>query len=544
MKLTLFFLLGGLAPIIIGSTFLYHTTKKALFENVFNELQWTTDKLGAAVEAGINEARADLLLASTNPAFRLYYSQPDRRDYWLNEQHKVIRHIRKLYIYLDESCFIEKSGKEVCRIVYDELANEDELDLDESGRTFFDKTFALEEGEVFTGRPEVSGDTDKWVLPYATPITVNGSHVALLHFELTLNYLQDTLKELVDPERLTVFIINEDGEYLAHTGMEVSITEPLPKAITAQTSSSFKEIVDNMVSRGSSGLNDFSQDGELYYIHHRPVVFDGENNENRWTIGVVISAQKVYVEARSLRYMGLVIGFVVLVVILFAYLIGKWVTYPITSLVSVVRSIASGSFSGDVAVTTNDEIGELASSFNMMVGAVKERNAKLKELATTDGLTGLYNHSHFKEELKRELQRANRYDHHLSLIMTDIDYFKNYNDTHGHPGGDEVLKVFSELFSKDIRETDIAARYGGEEFIIILPETDAASASVIAERIRRDIEEHPFPQQETQPGGNLTASFGVSTFPEDGSTQASLLATVDKRLYRAKAEGKNRVCKR
>jgi diguanylate cyclase (GGDEF)-like protein len=542
VKLTLFFLIGGLAPIIIGSTFLYHTTKQALFENVFNELQWTTEKLGIVIEGGINEARADLLLASTNPAFKLYYTEPQKKDYWLNEQHKVIRNIRKLYTYLDESCFIEKSGKEVCRIVYDTVANKDELDLDESGRSFFNKTFALEEGEVFTGRPEVSGDTNKWVLPYATPITIDGTHVALFHFELTLNYLQNLLRELVDSERLVGFIINEDGEYLAHTGMEINMTEPLPKAITAQTSPSFKVIVNDMVSSGNDGLHEFSQNGELYYLHHRPVVFIGGNNENKWSVGVIISAQKVYVEAQTLRYMGLVIGFAVLVVILFAYLIGKWVTYPITALVSVVKSIASGNFSKEAAVTTDDEIGELASSFNQMVGAVKKRDAMLKELAMTDGLTGLYNHSHFKKELKKELQRASRYEHPLSLIMADIDDFKNYNDTHGHPDGDLALKMFADLFKKYTREADIAARYGGEEFIIIFPETGAENAYEIAERIRRDIEEHPFPKQEAQPGGNLTASFGVATFPEDGSNLATLLDTVDKRLYMAKAKGKNSVC--
>ncbi|MBI5560433.1 MAG: GGDEF domain-containing protein, partial [Deltaproteobacteria bacterium] len=138
---------------------------------------------------------------------------------------------------------------------------------------------------------------------------------------------------------------------------------------------------------------------------------------------------------------------------------------------------------------------------------------------------------------------AKRYKHPLSLVMADIDYFKNYNDAHGHPKGDVVLKMVAEFFRENRRASDIPARYGGEEFILILPGIGAADAFSVAEGIRRAIEEYPFPLQETQPGGNLTASFGVATLPGDGDEPVSLTAMVDKRLYMAKAEGRNRVYK-
>ena len=138
-RLTFFFLIGGLAPIIIGSTFFYLTTRRALFESVFKELRWTSGAITDVIEGNFRKAGSDTIFASANPAFKLYYTEHEKRDIWIAEQQKVLRNIRKLYKYLDESCFIERSGKEVSRIVYDTLAKEDELSPDESGRSFFRK---------------------------------------------------------------------------------------------------------------------------------------------------------------------------------------------------------------------------------------------------------------------------------------------------------------------------------------------------------------------------------------------------------------------
>jgi len=540
-RLTFFFLIGGLAPIIIGSTFFYLTTRRALFESVFKELRWTSGAITDVIEGNFRKAGSDTIFASANPAFKLYYTEHEKRDIWIAEQQKVLRNIRKLYKYLDESCFIERSGKEVSRIVYDTLAEKDNLSPDESGRAFFEKTFALAEGEVFAGRPEISADTSKWVLPFATPVSVNGKNVAIFHLEITLSYFQDILREIINPDRLIAFILNEKGEYIAHTAMDISLTGPLPAATTMDASPSFKEVVNKMILSGGSGMDEFSSGGERYYVHYNTIAPDSRHNENRWVVAVIIPAKKIYVEASMIRYTTLVIGFTILIVMVFSYTVGKRVTDPITTLVAGIRHIASGDLSGKITATFQDELGELANSFNYMVDAIRARDEMLNSLAITDGLTGLYNHRHFKKELGTEIERARRYGRRLSLIMGDIDHFKDYNDAHGHPGGDVVLKMVAELFRRVCRETDIPARYGGEEFVIILPETSAEDAFSVAERIRKEIEEHRFPMQETQPGGNLTASFGVSTFPEDGDDPASIVDTADKRLYKAKAEGRNMV---
>lgn len=177
--------------------------------------------------------------------------------------------------------------------------------------------------------------------------------------------------------------------------------------------------------------------------------------------------------------------------------------------------------------------------------AVALENARLyhktKMQAITDGLTGLYNHRFFREHLEVEMERADRYSHNLSLIILDIDNFKHYNDSYGHPQGDELLKELADLLQKCVRESDLACRYGGEEFALILPETNKEAATALAERLRKDIQDHPFPHKETQPLGAVTVSIGVAASPVDAKDMEKLIKKADDALYRAKTTGRNRV---
>ena len=157
--------------------------------------------------------------------------------------------------------------------------------------------------------------------------------------------------------------------------------------------------------------------------------------------------------------------------------------------------------------------------------------------AVTDALTGLFNHGYFVQALKREVLRARRHDLKLSLAMFDLDDFKKVNDTRGHVEGDRILMKTAEVIRESLREIDTAARYGGEEFAILLPETSRAGAHVVADRIRRRIEEHFRRRGSIQE----TISGGVATYPEDAGAPEDLLRRADEGLYRSKADGKNRI---
>jgi diguanylate cyclase (GGDEF)-like protein len=168
-------------------------------------------------------------------------------------------------------------------------------------------------------------------------------------------------------------------------------------------------------------------------------------------------------------------------------------------------------------------------------------HARTRRLASTDGLTEVYNHRTFQERLSQEIARADRYRRPLSVLMIDVDHFKVYNDTCGHPQGDIVLQDLARLLREMSRTSDTVARYGGEEFALILPETDSVGAQKIAQRLREQVEGYAFPGKEIMPGGTLTISIGVATHAPAGSKDA-LLQAADTALYTAKREGRNRVC--
>ena len=171
--------------------------------------------------------------------------------------------------------------------------------------------------------------------------------------------------------------------------------------------------------------------------------------------------------------------------------------------------------------------------------AISIENARLFELATTDGLTKLYVHRYFQLLLDRELKRSLRYNKSFSLIMMDIDNFKAFNDTYGHQLGDEVLKNVARAVKKISRSEDVVARYGGEEFIVILPETDAAQALIVAEKMRAIVESLEIVHGEERL--HVTISLGVASFPIHTGEKEKLILLADTALYTSKHNGRNRV---
>jgi diguanylate cyclase (GGDEF)-like protein len=165
---------------------------------------------------------------------------------------------------------------------------------------------------------------------------------------------------------------------------------------------------------------------------------------------------------------------------------------------------------------------------------------EVEDLSLTDPLTGLGNRRAFDKRLQEEVERANRYGHPLSLALVDIDHFKIYNDTHGHPAGDEMLAKLGEALSDHlIRSSDLAYRYGGEEFAVIMPATTSAEALVVMRRMHDAVLLEPLPRGDHQPGGRLTLSAGV-TSSGPGSLAQELVAQADLALFGAKQEGRDR----
>ena len=165
---------------------------------------------------------------------------------------------------------------------------------------------------------------------------------------------------------------------------------------------------------------------------------------------------------------------------------------------------------------------------------------KVEELSITDGLTKLYRHRYFQERLEQELERTRRYGRTMTFLMADLDYFKKYNDSYGHPEGDRMLFLVSRVMEEYFKKPALLARYGGEEFAVFLPDTPRERAVELASQFRKALAG----TQPPAPGAKvpMTVSIGVASFPADAQTKRDLVARADLALYRAKAEGRNRVC--
>jgi diguanylate cyclase (GGDEF)-like protein len=171
----------------------------------------------------------------------------------------------------------------------------------------------------------------------------------------------------------------------------------------------------------------------------------------------------------------------------------------------------------------------------------EQSNEGLLSLAFTDYLTGLKTRGYFEQQLDLELKRCERKRADLALLMLDIDYFKPLNDRYGHHVGDQVLRDVAALLTKDMREMDTVARYGGEEFVIILPETNAFSASRVAQRIRDSIDQAKFFAGSADVVEHLTMSIGIAVCPQDSRFKRDLIECADAALYDAKSRGRNQV---
>lgn len=164
-----------------------------------------------------------------------------------------------------------------------------------------------------------------------------------------------------------------------------------------------------------------------------------------------------------------------------------------------------------------------------------------KEEAVTDALTELYNRRYFFEKAREAAHKAIKHHSPISIFIFDIDHFKKYNDMHGHPEGDYLLKELSRILKENSREGDVTARYGGEEFIVLMPDTDKEGAVVYGEKIRKVIESYPFRHREKQPLGYLSVSGGVASFPFDGSSIEAVIRCADEALYESKRSGRNMI---
>ena len=269
-----------------------------------------------------------------------------------------------------------------------------------------------------------------------------------------------------------------------------------------------------------------------------------------WAVISEVSSESAFLQVRRYRDVALlVIALILIVAAAAAYRLGLLIARPLDRLTRAAGEVAAGDLAVDLPEAPGGgEVGYLTDVFNHMVSRLREgrreldlihetlrkKNEELELLSTTDSLTNLDNHRSLMQRLDEEEARCKRERKTFSVLVGDVDHFKQYNDAFGHPAGDEVLKAISDIMREAARPIDCVARYGGEEFVVMMPDANGTEALELAEHIRARVAAKKFT------GRKMTLSIGVATFPEDADSAEGLVSIADEALYQAKREGRDR----
>lgn len=363
----------------------------------------------------------------------------------------------------------------------------------------------------------------------------DGRMIGAFAAELNLAPVRILLHAFARDSSAAIFLVNDKGYPIASSE---GMTSVLVK--TRMAPPTMKELLKS--ARAPFTYTSFGGRNVIGTLEHVPQV--------NWETISELSAESAFKQVRHFRDVSLIVIALLLVLVSAAgYRLGLLIARPLDLLTKGAGEVAAGDLAVDLPEAPGGgEVGYLTDVFNHMVSRLREgrreldlihetlrkKNEELEQLSTTDSLTGLDNHRELMRRLDHEEARCKRERRSFSVLVGDVDHFKQYNDAFGHPAGDEVLKAISDIMRESARPVDCVARYGGEEFVVMMPDTAANDALELAEHIRARVAAKKFM------GRKMTLSIGVATFPEDADSAEALISIADEALYQAKREGRDR----
>ena len=263
-------------------------------------------------------------------------------------------------------------------------------------------------------------------------------------------------------------------------------------------------------------------------------------HELNWSLLIADDYDLVYRALTDARYKVLfvVLSFILIIGVV-AYHFSTRILKPLSALTNGAKMVAGGDLSVQLPIYLNDELGLTTKVFNKMVAELQQSHKQLEEMATTDTLTGLANRKQIMNLLIEHFKHFQRYKTVFTIMMLDVDHFKNVNDSYGHLAGDAVLTKTAQTINSTLREIDFIGRYGGEEFLVILPETDGQQAIKSAERIRNAVKENITHYENNT--FKVTVSIGAAVIKETDNNENDLINRADNALYSAKGNGRDQV---
>ena len=386
-----------------------------------------------------------------------------------------------------------------------------------------DRLTTLRTSDALVGDAYWDAGLGKATLALAVPIRqADGRYVGALMAKLNLRSVADILQRIAPTDSGDVYLMNDQGRLilrLRSSSAEVMRTKVPPA--TAQA----------LIDREGTTVEYKRADGRAVIgtLRRIPAL--------RWAAVVEMPRAEV---VRRAGGSGSGLGVTLVLLLAGAGLVtyvGVLLVRPLERLAGAAAKVAAGDLSVELPSAGRGEVGLLTQVFKNLLMRLREREGQgeLERLSVTDALTGLYNRRHLMGTLANEVQRSRRLRRTFSVLLADVDHFKQYNDTHGHLGGDAALVKVAEILRKMTRGVDSVARYGGEEFVVMLIEAPIATAAAVGERIRARVAAEEFS------GGKMTVSVGAAEYPTHGDTPEELIASADAAMYEAKGGGRDRV---
>jgi len=387
-----------------------------------------------------------------------------------------------------------------------------------------DRMSDLRTRDALTGEPLWDAGLGKAVIVLVVPIRRDdGAFLGALAAKVNLDDIKDTFAQLSGNGSRELYLITEQGHVvISSAGSSADLMKTtLPDVAT-------RELIER---EGQTVVQSRAKGRDVVAVLHRIP-------QLHWAAVAEAPRAAASNEAGALRTRTVLLLFgLVLGVGLVAVLVGLFITRPLELLTAAAARVSAGDLGVELPHAGSGEVGYLTRAFNTLVTRLREKEShgELEKLSVTDALTGLYNRRHLMGTLASEVQRSRRLRRAFSVLLADVDHFKQYNDTHGHLAGDAALVKIAEVFRRTTRQVDCVARYGGEEFVVMLLEANMATATLVAERIRARVAAEDLGE------GKLTLSIGLAEYPDGGDTPEELIASADAAMYKAKNAGRNQV---
>lgn len=535
-SLLISFMIFIILPALAVGIFSYVQSKHVLERSVFNTLDYLIEAQQNAI-ANWSVNRKDFLIGLAN------------NERIKSMEYEVVRRI------LENALIMDDNFRTIILVGTDGKIKIEPFKPVNTGTYIGDRMYIQKalKGETYISEVLLNRNTKEPVLFIATPVRQNHQIVGVLIGAVKIEVIAKLVQQNSLGEHGESYLVNQQGLMLSQSKFLQEVTTLKLKALKQP----FTEI-----SRGKSGEG-------IYTNYRNKKVFAVYRNLSETNIGLVVEKEynSAMMEYGLQTYFNVVkiLGVIVVIFILFGVYYSRKLSEPLEYLAAEVNGMAEGNYRSILSIQANKEVQELSNAINHMTSNILEKtnqlnnfveqleqytehlnqkNNQLAQISITDELTGLYNRRHLNQEIERMVVLSSSLKQNISLLMLDLDRFKQVNDNYGHATGDVVLKEFAQILRRCSREHDVVGRFGGEEFIIVIPFAKSKQVVEIGERIRQEVENYVFDAGKHKLA--ITVSMGIVTLVSTKEVPIrdvveKLLKTVDYCLYQAKELGRNKV---